>query len=474
YDFPSTINHNSITVKDIKKYNQQRPFGPKKRICYAPFNNLHFQINGEITSCSFNYDFVLGNIHTSTIKEIWNGEKAADFRSTLACFNLEKCASCKSVLLSKNYSSFPPLKYDMYANDEKLYPTQMSFEMSNLCNFECIMCNENFSSLIRKNKFHLPPIKFAYPEHFFDELNEFIPHLKIATFIGGEPLLIKSYFRIWEAILKLNHNCVIHLQTNCSVLPNRFLEMIESKQFEIGISLDGFTKETFEKIRLNADFNQIQKNVAVLIDKMQKGKVNLNINFCPLTLNWHELPQMIEYANEKNISFKIVNVENPRHLSLHHRSETYIQNIIESIGDYNFEKKINFVTSKNIATYNDFVKQLSYFKSEATKREFFFEKQLQIENSACDLLSKLFLESPLFANFSKEQKESIKNDLIDFIIHKSENKMLQNRVFLRLYYMLYRLKETTDGESSRNPTKGLEILKNAASEFYVLEMEENF
>ncbi|MBK7503764.1 MAG: SPASM domain-containing protein [Bacteroidetes bacterium] len=96
YDFPSTINHNSITVKDIKKYNQQRPFGPKKRICYAPFNNLHFQINGEITSCSFNYDFVLGNIHTSTIKEIWNGEKAADFRSTLACFNLEKCASCKA------------------------------------------------------------------------------------------------------------------------------------------------------------------------------------------------------------------------------------------------------------------------------------------------------------------------------------------------------------------------------------------
>ncbi|MBL0078674.1 MAG: hypothetical protein IPP53_06000 [Bacteroidetes bacterium] len=153
--------------------------------------------------------------------------------------------------------------------------------------------------------------------------------------------------------------------------------MIESKQFEIGISLDGFTKETFEKIRLNADFNQIQKNVAVLIDKMQKGKVNLNINFCPLTLNWHELPQMIEYANEKNISFKIVNVENPRHLSLHHRSETYIQNIIESIGDYNFEKKINFVTSKNIATYNDFVKQLSYFKSKLRKESFFLRNNFK-------------------------------------------------------------------------------------------------
>jgi len=84
YNYPKNPDASTISLDKIKDYNKHRAFGPMKRICYAPFTNLHFQMNGDVSACSFNYDYTIGNIHHQTIKEIWFGDKANEFRSTLA------------------------------------------------------------------------------------------------------------------------------------------------------------------------------------------------------------------------------------------------------------------------------------------------------------------------------------------------------------------------------------------------------
>lgn len=476
YGYPSDPGKASISYDKVVTYNKNRPFGPKKRICFAPFNNLHFQINGDVSSCSFNYDFILGNITTSSIKEIWKGEKAANFRKTLANYNFHKCISCQYVLDADNYSSFPPLKYDMHSSDDESYPTQMSFEMSDLCNYECIMCNENFSSLIRKNRANLPPLKFRYPDSFFDDLKEFVPHLKIATFIGGEPLIIKQYFIIWEMILKLNPNCIIHTQTNGSYLPPRFLEMLESRQFDIGLSIDGITKETFEKIRINGKFEEVQQNLLILKKYMDEGKINMNINFCPLTLNWNELPGMVKYASELNISLKIVNVENPRHLSLHHKNAAYLNQVLKLLKDTHFgtiRNASDIIPQKNIKSFFDFIKHVEFLKDSADKREAYFQNLLvDTPEKMNTLFLQLFLTNRLFDNFAPETRKEIADDLSDFIKNKTDNSTLQTRVKLRIYYMLVFFDHTAESESSTNMSAALKILKDAAEEFYLLEAGE--
>ncbi|MEZ5025034.1 MAG: SPASM domain-containing protein [Chitinophagales bacterium] len=452
----------------IVDFNKNRPYGPKKKICYAPFNNMHFQIDGNVSACSFNYDFLIGNVNKNTIKEIWNSENANAFREKLGNYNFDLCKSCEKVLQAKNYNSFPPLKYDMHADDNAAYPTQMSFEMSDLCNFECVMCNENFSSLIRKRK-GLPPQKFNYPERFFDELLEFIPHLKIATFIGGEPLLIKSYFRIWEAILKHNNTCSIHIQTNASYLPPRFLEMLETGQFDIGISLDATEKTSFEQIRINADFEQIQENINVLKSFMDKGKVNLNINFCPLVLNWKEIPKIVEYSNRLNIPLKIVNVENPRNLSLQHRQATFLQHIIQALESTTFSNPQNIIQEKNIQSFQQYVQHLKFLQHEATQREAFFTT---IEKEIAVKFETLFDTSSLFNNFSAEQRKQLHQRSTELITQLNQDEAIQRQTMFRVYYALYKFKHTNDGAASNNFEYGSSVLLNVIREFYALIMDE--
>lgn len=467
YQFPKNAQKASVEKELVVNFNKNRPYGPKKKICYAPFNNLHFQINGNVSACSFNYDFIIGNVTNSTIKEIWLGEKAKEFRDKLANYNFEMCKSCEKVLTAKNYNSFPPLKYDMFADDDILYPNQMSFEMSDLCNFECIMCNENFSSLIRKKK-NLPPQKFKYPDRFFEELQEFLPHLKTATFIGGEPLIIKSYFRIWEDILTVNNSCVIHIQTNASFLPPRFLEMLETGQFDIGISLDATNKEIFEKIRINANFDDVQKNIQILKTYMDRNKVNLNINFCPLTENWEELPKIIEYSNKLNIPLKIVNVENPRHLSLQHKNVVYLNNIIQSLEKVNNFNPQNIIQEKNVHSYKQYLNHLSFLLKEAEEREAYFNNNQSV---LTEKFKNLFIDGNLFYYLSN-QKEQAYQECMDYVYSLTENEALRNRIIFRCYYSLFNIKAIHNGESSTNYNYAIDILKNMAKEFFELEKTE--
>ena len=63
--------------------------------------------------------------------------------------------------------------------------------------FEYSPYNDNRTGLVetnlnRKNIEKLPDIPDHYDEHFFEEIKEFLPHLKRVRFMGGEPFLIKQ------------------------------------------------------------------------------------------------------------------------------------------------------------------------------------------------------------------------------------------------------------------------------------------
>src|SRR6185295_19977224 len=93
--------------------------------------------------------------------------------------------------------SFDDLSEDRYALADGVpfaYPKLMEFEISNVCNLECTMCTGFFSSSIRHNREHLPPIKTPYDDAFVRQLEPFVPHLKAARFLGGEPFLIRTYY----------------------------------------------------------------------------------------------------------------------------------------------------------------------------------------------------------------------------------------------------------------------------------------
>lgn len=402
----------SIMKEEVLDYNKARIFGPQKRFCYAPFNNIHFKVNGDVTLCSFNDKLTIGNIRESRLYDIWKSQQAEHFRDRMRRYDLSNCLECKMAFSFKNYSSLPTTKYDFYADDAVEYPNQMSFETSNLCNLECIMCNEVLSSSIRKTK-GMDPLPNVYDEAFLEDLKTFIPHLKIATFIGGEPLLIRQYYKVWEQILSVNSSCEIHIQTNATVLPERFNLLLDSGHFDVGVSLDAISRELFERIRGKSSHEKVFANVKTLIGFYRAGKINLNVNFCLMSVNWHELPLMLEFCNEHNISLKIIHINAPFHLDIKNLPSFKVKRVYDVLSTYLPPSGGTVIISRNKRMYDDALATIkSYIGYSDKMYEFLNSYNGRNLNELYAEIRQVLRQHIAFTGLSDKEK----NDVVDFIV----------------------------------------------------------
>ena len=193
----SEVPSGPLTQDLIEAYDESRINHPHESLCNAPFSNMYFGHDGNVTACCYNRTHELGTYPHQTVKEIWTSSKAEELRDLLSKNDLSSgCGSCEKLLLSKNFDAVIAKNYDLLPYSAN-YPTKLEFELDNTCNLECTMCFGEFSSSIRKNRENKPPLLSAYNDAFVDQLEEFIPNLHSTRFFGGEPFLIDIYYNIW-------------------------------------------------------------------------------------------------------------------------------------------------------------------------------------------------------------------------------------------------------------------------------------
>lgn len=85
-----------MTEDNIKKFFSADWFsmtGIKKR-CSFPWISTEINARGDVTSCHAYYDLTLGNVHETSIKDIWRGEKYNQYRKYLRKNLLPICQAC--------------------------------------------------------------------------------------------------------------------------------------------------------------------------------------------------------------------------------------------------------------------------------------------------------------------------------------------------------------------------------------------
>lgn len=367
----------------INQYATTRKGTYKKIICHAPFVNLNFEQNGNVRACCYNTKHVLGQWPRQSIKEIWNSTSANELRAYITANNLGGgCMECGKMIEAGNYQGVRARYYDEFApntlttyiqylrnslNKHITYPKVMEFELSNECNLECVMCNGYFSSSIRKNREKLPPLQSVFNEKFVDELEEFIPHLTDAKFLGGEPFMIEIYLKIWERILKIKPSIRIHITTNGTFLNNRIKDLLEGLKAGIILSIDSVNPETYRKIRVNGNYDKVMENLEYFRDYTRRKKTFLSIAACPITYNWEELPELLEFCIEKNIALYLNAVFSPSELSLRELSIERLKEVIIFLENYKLPERTGSVVSPvnlSINAYIDFVNLLKGWLNE--------------------------------------------------------------------------------------------------------------
>ncbi|MDY0314797.1 MAG: radical SAM protein [Bacteroidales bacterium] len=416
-------NCSKISKKVFEEFNQSRHYGPLKEICYAPHTSMFFSRSGLVSPCYASYNDNSSHISKNSIKDIWFSGSINEIRKQHSTCDLSiSCGFCENLLNSASYKTALINKYEHYAFSKSKYPKIMEFELSNKCNLACIMCDANLSSSIeKKEKNEITENKF-YKEKFFEELKEFIPHLQLAEFTGGDPFMIEEYYRIWDMIVELNPKCKILITTNANTMNPRIEELMNKhKNLNFNISIDSLEKENYEKIRVNGNFDYAIKNIQKFINYCKKNKTHLNILVCPLSKNAHELGDFVNFANKNKICVYYHTVIKPKELSLKYLAKDELIRIINNLNTYNFPKR----NQKQITNKQNFENLIELLKTWAIDSEVkieseIIEEKILSESELIDLLRTRVNEvKPEFLNkFDDLLKEISKYSNFNIILDK--------------------------------------------------------
>lgn len=366
----------------VARYNSQRSCADRSSICHAPSTSMFFGRDGVITACCYTRYKPFGRWPDRSLASVWFGPEIDEMRGYMRRNIMPHgCESCAMQLRAGNFTGLLAGNFDyavqhrtsrdaaaaagLQAPAAKAYPVRMEFELSNECNLECDMCNGKFSSSIRANREKKPPLAEVYDDRLIEQLREFIPHLREAKFLGGEPFLIDIYSKIWDLITELNPECEISITTNGTALSPRILRHLEQLNFYIVVSLDSLHKERYQAIRRNANFERVLANVETLHEISTRRGKSMTFAVCPMVTNWMDVPDLVAFANARNAGVYFNTVFFPEHLSLRSLSGEKLTEISNTLRS-SIKNSANNAEARNYRAVADLCRQIDEWCAEKT------------------------------------------------------------------------------------------------------------
>jgi MoaA/NifB/PqqE/SkfB family radical SAM enzyme len=351
----------------LTAYNRERRGASTKAVaCHAPFTSMNFAQNGDVSVCCYNRAYLLGRYPEATLEEMWLGENARGLREAMSKDPLPRgCEICASQFEARNFEGMRARFYDQFGESyasasgrAPAFPKVMEFELSNVCNLECTMCNGFFSSTIRRNREKLPPLGSPYDEEFVAQLEAFIPHLEAARFLGGEPFLIRIYDQIWDLIARLKPGIEISITTNGTILNDRVKATLERLRAEIIVSIDSLSPELYEEIRLRASFDEVMANLDYLRSYGRRKGTGVTLAVCPMRWNWRDLPHMVDYCDDRGLQVFFNTVVFPQGATFGSMCYTELREVVESLSSQ-VPRNRTPLERYNAKQYGDLVRQIA-------------------------------------------------------------------------------------------------------------------
>ena len=180
------------------------------------------------------------------------------------------------------------LELNFYEKREVLdsYPVNLQIEHTNLCNARCIMCSHSFTRNHGGK---------SLSEENLDCFRNILPYVRRVTLHGyGEPFV---HDRIID-ILSMYDSYGIKMtcNTNGSVMNTELADMIHKCFYDISVSCDAASKETYEQIRKGLSFDRFKDNIRLLRDR--GSDLFMRMAVVVMRQNLQELPDIVRLAAE--------------------------------------------------------------------------------------------------------------------------------------------------------------------------------
>jgi hypothetical protein len=273
-----------------------------------------------VTACCASWH-LLGRVtgpERRSLREIWQGAEAEALRRAVDAEDWSLgCWECgRAMDRGDRAESIAPCYDDLTGTGPDGFPQFIDFALSNRCNLQCAMCNGGLSSTIRSQREGRPPMAPAYDDRFFAELDEFLPHLRRATFKGGEPFLVDEHRRVWDRMVALDLRPAIDITTNGTVLTDAIEEHVRALAMRVTISVDAVDPEVLAAVRVGVDPDRLWRNVDRFARIGEDIGEPVALTFCLMPQTWRELVPVLREADRRGLGTEVIVVDGPRGFGL--------------------------------------------------------------------------------------------------------------------------------------------------------------
>lgn len=290
--------------------------------------------------------------------------------------------------MQKDYNT--PNWMDIYFNKKNNFTSDIllsaDVRVGNTCNYACVMCNPEDSSLIyanwmntidhpivqsklKEDPTYLQKVKsFSFKNkqyiEYLDDILENNKHIKFLQFMGGEPFLDKHLInKLRQLPAHKKDKLSLLFITNAS---KDFSDIIDSlgdfKYIQCSVSLEGIGKVQ-EWARYGSDWNQVEQNV---LKAVKNPKIDMTVVYTFQTATVLGFADLAKWCRSNNIKLGANLVYNPVCLSVKTLPDDIKKNLLEDV-----------VNNKNIiddteTRYEDLLVKINDLEYTPSLRDDFF------------------------------------------------------------------------------------------------------
>ena len=254
--------------------------------CPRPFDTLLIDKQGSCYACECQswLPLSIGNLQVKTLDEIINNSLHQHIKSSIEDGTFRYC----------NNHRCSHLKHGIGWDNQR--PFQIRLAIDDSCNLRCPSCRPNMI-------FHKGGSAFKRGVRLADRVNDWLSTRRepVQVHIGsdGDPFASHVYRHFMEQTPK-NDKIKYSILTNGLMFKefhSRVPAVIGNLK-EIGVSIDGATKETYELLRLGGKWEKILENLQCIVEQKEKNGFDFVMHYVVQKNNFHEMSDIVALAKK--------------------------------------------------------------------------------------------------------------------------------------------------------------------------------
>ena len=255
-----------------------------KKRCPRPFDTVLIDKQGSCYACECQswLPQSIGNLQIKTLDEIIGSDKQQHLQQSILDGSYRYC--------NENQCSYIKGGKLMNSNANSIRHLRLAIDDS--CNLRCPSCRKHLI-------FHKQGSVYNLGLRLADKINDWLEHYDhpVQVHIGsdGDPFASHVY-RHFMSNTPVRANIKYSILSNGLMFKDFYKKVpwvIENLQ-ELGISIDGASKQTYEKLRLGGRWNKINENLKCISELKKKHNFRFILHFVVQKDNYHEMEKIID------------------------------------------------------------------------------------------------------------------------------------------------------------------------------------